>query len=174
MNLSRTTYCIIFFASLIWSVAITMPPVALHFGATGAADFLYGFFSRVCHQLDSHSLHLFDAKFAVCARCTAIYYGFFVSVVLYPFLMRKILPATGMRTVLCSPRNLFLSALPILLDLGLSEIGVHESTLVTRVVTGAILGLALPFILMPPAEEALRELRLSSWSSFLGGILHAK
>jgi uncharacterized membrane protein len=174
MNLSRTTYRIIFFASLTWSLAIISPPLALHFGATEPADFMYRLFSRVCHQLDSHSLHLFDARFAVCARCTAIYFGFFFSVVLYPFLIRNILLEAVTRTPLSSPRNLFLSAVQILLDLGLSEIGVHESTLVTRVVTGAILGIALPFILMPPAEEALKELRSSLWSSFLGRIRHAK
>jgi uncharacterized membrane protein len=174
MNLSRTTYRVIFFASLTWSLAIIAPPVALYFGASGPADFMYRFFSRVCHQLDSHSLHLYDVKFAVCARCTAIYFGFFVSVVLYPFLIRKILSAAATRTISGSPRNLFLSALPILLDLGLSGIGVHESTLVTRVVTGAILGIALPFVLMLPAEEALKELQLSLWSSLLERIRHAK
>jgi uncharacterized membrane protein len=174
MNLSRTTYRLVLFASLTWSLAIIAPPMALHFGATGSADFMYGFFSRVCHQLDSHSLHLFGAKFAVCARCTAIYFGFFVSLVLYPFLSQKILFTPAIRTIAHSPRNLFLFVLPILLDLGLSEIGVHGSTLVTRVVTGLILGIALPFILVPLAEEALRELRLSLWTSFIGRIHHAK
>jgi uncharacterized membrane protein len=88
--------------------------------------------------------------------------------------MRKIVSTVVTKTILGSPRTLFLCALPILLDLGLSEIGVHESTQVTRVVTGAILGIALPFILMLPAEEALREVRMSLWPSFIGRIRHAK
>jgi uncharacterized membrane protein len=174
MNLSRSTYYFIFFASLIWSLAITAPPIFAQFGATSVAELMYAFFSRVCHQLNSHSLHLFGSKFAVCARCTAIYYGFFVSVVLYPFLLQKNLSQTVTKTTLSSSRTLFLSVLPILLDLGLSEIGVHESTLMTRTVSGAILGIALPFILIPPAEEAARELRLNLWPSFLGRIRHAK
>jgi uncharacterized membrane protein len=174
MNLSRATYRVVLFASLAWSLAIIVPPVAFRFGVPGLADFIYGFFSRVCHQLESHSFHLFGAKLAVCARCTAIYFGFFVSVVLYPLLMRRILTTAVARTISGSSRTLFLSVLPILLDLGLSEIGVHESTLVTRVVTGAILGIALPFILMPPADEALKELRLSLRLSFIGRIRHAK
>lgn len=169
-----TTYRIVFFASLIWCLSIITPPIAVDFGAVRLADFIYGFFSRICHQLDSHSLHLFDAKLAVCARCTAIYYGFFVSVISYPLLLRKIRPATVAKAVLQSPRNLFLSVLPILLDIGLSEIGVQESTLVTRVVTGAIFGIALPFILIPSAEEALTELRLKLWPSFLARIRHAE
>ena len=174
MNLSRTTYRIIFLASLIWSLAIIAPPIALHFGATESADLMYGFFSRVCHQLDSHSLHLFGTKFAVCARCTAIYLGFFVSVVLYPLLMRRNHSTAVAKTISGSSRTLFLSVLPILLDLGLSEAGVHESTLATRLVTGTILGIALPFILMRPADEALKELRLSLPPSFIGRIRHAK
>jgi len=174
MSLSRTTYRVVLFASLTWSLAIIAPPIAFHFGATGLADFIYGFFSRVCHQLESHSLHLFGAKLAVCARCTAIYLGFFVSVVLYPLLMRRILTTVVARTISGSSRTLFLSVLPILLALGLSEIGVHESTLVTRVVTGAILGITLPFILMSPADEAMKELRLSLRPSFIGRIRHAK
>jgi uncharacterized membrane protein len=173
MSLSKTTYRIVFFASFIWCLSIIAPPIAVHFGAVRLADFIYGFFSRICHQLDSHSLHVFDAKLAVCARCTAIYYGFFVSVVLYPLFLRKKLPATVAKTILNSPWTLFLSVLPILLDLGLSEIGVHESTLITRVVTGVIFGIALPFILIPPAEEALEELRLKLSLSFLGKIRHA-
>jgi len=135
---------------------------------------MYEFFSRICHQLDSHSLHLFDAKFAVCARCTAIYYGFFVCVIIYPLLLRRALPVAVAETIVNSPRNLFLSVLPILIDLGLSESGVHESTLATRVVTGAIFGITLPFILIPPAAEAYRELRLKFQQLFLGKIRHAE
>jgi uncharacterized membrane protein len=174
MNLSRTTYRIIFFASLIWCLAIITPPIAVHFGAIGPADFIYGLFSRICHQLNSHSLHLFDVKFAVCARCTAIYYGFFVSMILCPLLLRKIFPAALRKTISNSPRTLFLSVLPILLDIGLSEIGVHQSTLVTRLLTGMIFGIALPFILIPPAAEAHRELRLRLRQSFSGRIRHAE
>jgi uncharacterized membrane protein len=174
MNLSRTTYRIVFFASLIWCLLVIAPPIAVHFGAVRLADLIYGFFSRICHQLDSHSLHLFDVKLAVCARCTAIYFSFFVSLILYPLLLQKILPAALRETISNSPRTLFLSVLPILLDIGVSEIGVHESTLVTRAVTGAILGVALPFILIPPAAEAFKELRFKLWPSFLGRIRHAE
>lgn len=174
MDLSRTTYRIVFLASLTWCLAIIAPPIALHFGTMTPADFMYEFFSRICHQIDSHSLHLFDAKFAVCARCTAIYYGFFVSMIFYPLLLRRTLPVAVRESILKSPRSLFLSFLPILIDLGLSESGVHESTLVTRVLTGAIFGIALPFILIPPAAEAHRELRLKFRQSFLGKIRHAE
>jgi len=174
MSLSKTTYRIVFFASLIWCLSIIAPPIAVHFGAVRLADFIYGFFSRICHQLDSHSLHLFDAKLAVCARCAAIYYGFFVSVILYLLFLRKTRTGAVTDVIIQSPRRLLLSILPILLDVGLSELGVHESTLVTRVMSGVIFGIALPFILIPPAEEALKELRLKLSLSFLGEIRHAE
>jgi uncharacterized membrane protein len=174
MNLSKTTYRIILFASLVWCLLIVIPPFADHFDAVMLRGFLYGFFSRICHQLDSHSLHLFGAKFAVCARCTAIYFGFFVSVAFYPFLSRKIWVATRTGAIFRSPRLVLLSILPLLIDVCLSEIGVHESTVLTRAVTGAILGIALPYLLIPPAQEAVAELRLKLPQSLLGKIRHAE
>jgi uncharacterized membrane protein len=174
MNPSKTTYRIILFASFVWCLLIVAPPFADLFGAAMLRDFLYGFFSRICHQLDSHSLHLFGTKFAVCARCTAIYFGFFISVAVYPFLSRKIRTATRTGAILRSPRLVILSILPLLIDLGLSEIGVHESTVLTRAVTGAILGIALPYIVIPPAQEAVAELRLKLPQSLLGKIRHAE
>jgi uncharacterized membrane protein len=174
MNLSKTTYRVVLFASFVWCALIVTPPFVDHFNAVMPRDFLYGFFSRICHQLDSHSLHLFGAKFAVCARCTAIYFGFFISVALYPFLSRRIQPATRTKAILRSPRLVLLSILPLLIDVCLSGVGVHESTVLTRAATGAILGIALPYILIPPAQEALAELRLKLPPSLLGKIRHAE
>jgi uncharacterized membrane protein len=174
MNLSKTTYRVILIGSFVWCLLIVFPPFADHFDAVMLRDFLYGFFSRICHQLDSHSLHLFGAKFAVCARCTAIYFGFLISVAAYPFLSRKIRAATRTKAILRSPRLVILSILPIFIDVCLSEIGVHESTVLTRAVTGAILGIALPYVLIPPAQEAVAELRLKLPLSLLGKIRHAE
>jgi uncharacterized membrane protein len=174
MNLSKTTYRVILFASFVWCLLIAAPPFADLFNAMMLRDSLYGFFSRTCHQLDSHSLHLFGAKFAVCARCTAIYFGFFISVALYPFFSRRIRTATRAGALLRSPRLVLLSILPLLIDVCLSEIGVHESTVLTRAVTGAILGIALPYVLIPPAQEAVAELQLKVPLSLLGKIRHAE
>jgi uncharacterized membrane protein len=174
MNLSKTTYRIILFASFVWCLLIITPPFADHFDAVMLRDFLYGFFSRICHQFDSHSVQIFGAKFAVCARCTAIYFGFLISVAIYPFLSRKIRAATRAGAILRSPRMVLLSILPLLIDVCLSETGVHESTVLTRAVTGAVLGIALPYVLIPPAQEAVAELRLKLPTSLLGKIRHAE
>jgi uncharacterized membrane protein len=174
MNLSKTTYRIILFASFVWCLLIVTPPFANHFDAVMLRDFLYGFFSRICHQLDSHSVHIFGAKFAVCTRCTALYFGFLISVAVYPLLSRRIRFATGAGAILRSPRLILLSILPLLIDVCLSEIGAHESTVLTRAITGAILGIALPYVLIPPAQEAVAELRLKLPLSLWGKIRHAE
>jgi uncharacterized membrane protein len=174
MNLSKATYRVVLFASFIWCLLIITPPFANHFDAVMLRDSVYDFFSRICHQLDSHSLHILGVRCAVCARCTAIYCGFLISVLFYPLLLRKVRRAAPARAILHSRRALLLSILPLILDVGLSEIGLHETTVITRVVTGGILGIALPYVLIPPAQEAVAELRLKLPLSLLGKIRHAE
>ena len=153
MNFSNTTYRVVFLSALIWCLFILSAPVALHLEATSFAHTVYGSYSRICHQLDSHSLHLFGAKLAVCARCTAIYFGFFAGVLLYPLYSRK-------RRSQSVNRLLLLTSLPLLIDVFLNVLGINESTLFTRIFTGAIFGLSTPLMILEPADEAFNELRL--------------
>ena len=174
MNWNKTEYRFIFLSSLIWCLSILVAPIANHWHATTFAETTYRFFSRICHQLDSHSLHLFGTKLAVCARCTAIYFGFFLSVAAYPFLCRNTRASRVTEGSTLSRRILLLSILPLSLDLLFPALGIYESTLVTRVVTGMIFGLALPIILLPSASEAFEELRLKLSLSLWRKIRHAK
>lgn len=174
MNWNKTAYRFIFFSSLIWCLSILAAPIANHWYATTLAETMYRFFSRICHQLDSHSLHLFGAKFAVCARCTAIYFGFFLSVAAYPLLCRNTRASRVTEGSTHSRRILLLSILPLLLDVLLPLIGVYESTLLTRIITGMIFGVALPFVLLPAAEEAFKELHLKLSLSLRRTIRHAE
>ena len=174
MKFANTTYRLVFFASLIWCFFILSAPIAHHLHASTVADFIYGFFSRICHQLDSRSFHLFNAKLAVCARCTAIYYGFFLSVAFYPLLLKKAKFAALAEDRTRSPWILLFSVLPVLSDVLLSEIGIHESTLITRAVTGVIFCIALPPFLLPLAQEGFKELRLELSLSLRRKIRHAE
>ena len=174
MTLSKTTYRAILLSSFIWCLFILAGPMAHYFHASGVEDFIYRLFSRICHQLDARSLHLFGAKLAVCARCTSIYFAFLLSVVFYPLLVKRRRFTFLTRETKESPRALFLSILPLLLDVVLSETGVHQSTLITRVVTGMIFGITLPFILIPPADNALKELRLKLSQSLWRTTRHAE
>ncbi len=133
----------------LWCAAIVATPVlASYDGASAkAASFSYQFFSRVCHQLESHSFHLAGFKFAVCIRCISIYASFFLGLLFFPIIKRTTIvdfhPA----------RVLILSLMPMGIDVGLVTIGIHESTTITRGITGLIFGLALTIVLVPVLEE---------------------
>ena len=135
--------------SLFWCVAIAATPLLASFGGFGSslAAFSYDLFSRVCHQLESRSFHLAGHKFAVCIRCFMIYFSFFVGIVISRLINRT-------RIAAISP-SLLLSAslLPMALDVGLSVLGIRESTTASRVVTGTLFGLSLSVVLLPVLEE---------------------
>lgn len=161
MSPRSVPYRFVLFSSFIWCLLIFSPPIASQLHVPSFANFTYEFFSRICHQLDSHSVHLLDAKLAVCARCSAIYFGFLLSVLLFPLLCKKSLPARW-KLHSRSALLLVLSVVPLLLDVTLDLTGIHESTLATRLTTGGLLGFVLPFVLLPAADEAFKEILLRS------------
>ncbi len=136
-------------AALLWCVATVATPLLASLGgvASGAASFLYEFFSRVCHQFDSRSFHIAGHKFAVCIRCFAIYTSFLLGIVFSPLLSRTKIAAIP------SSRLLVASLIPMGLDVGLATLGFHDSTAATRLITGFLFGLALSVVLVPILEE---------------------
>src|SRR6266404_5400478 len=81
-------YFAIVAAVFLWCAALVTIPVARAAGVS-AAGRGYDFFSHICHQEDSRSLHVAGYPMAVCARCSAIYFAFFLGVLLSPFLSRR-------------------------------------------------------------------------------------
>ena len=61
-------------ASALWMAAIVAAPLL-------ELDWVYTFFSRICHQYPERSFHLAGATLAVCIRCTSIYAGFLIALV---------------------------------------------------------------------------------------------
>lgn len=133
----------------LWCAAIVATPVLASFdGVAAKTAFLsYQFFSRVCHQLDSHSFHLAGLKFAVCVRCSSIYACFFLGLLFFPVIKRT------MFLNAYPTRVLILSLVPMGIDVAFAIFGIHESTTMTRGVTGLIFGLALSILLVPVLEE---------------------
>jgi uncharacterized membrane protein len=143
-----------FFTVLValWCIGILAAPLLKHAGWTQSADMLYSFFSRVCHQDDARSFHVEGEKIGVCIRCSAIYFGFFLGLITLPLsraLKRKNVPAMGF---------FLFAVLPMVVDAVLNAAGIHASTPMTRVITGALFGISMPWFVVPIFIEACLQL----------------
>ncbi len=152
MEFSRRTYRILLALVALWCGGMLLAPL-LGAVAPGLSAFLYSLYSPVCHQMDARSFHLFGEKLGVCSRCFTIYWGFLLSLAVYP-VVRQL-----NSTALPKRRWIALAILPMLVDVCLSLFGLHESTLVTRGITGLLFGLIMPFYLLPPLLEGIAQLR---------------
>ena len=136
----------------LWCMAFVAAPV-LRVLEVPFSPFLYSLFSEVCHQFPDRSLHLAGEPFAVCFRCSAIYFGVFVSLFASLFVARFYFdkyPPVWILTV---------AVIPMTLDVVLNLTGIHPSSLWTRTLSGAVAGFAIPFFLMPPLIEAVYQLK---------------
>ena len=127
--------------------SIVVAPVAQAAGQTALAVFVYKTFSYLCHQIPERSFHLAGHKFAVCSRCTGLYSGFALATLIYP-LMRS-LKRTG------TPRLvwLVLASIPIAVDFLLGYFNIWQNTHLSRFLTGALLGSAAVFYIVPGLIE---------------------
>ncbi|MFI5252653.1 MAG: DUF2085 domain-containing protein [Bacteroidota bacterium] len=144
-------YILLLGAVMLWCGLIVGAPILASSGTHQVlSKEVYGFYGKVCHQLDDRSLHLDGEKFAVCARCTSVYFSFLGLLIVYPFLP-KFNSGNGRRWI-------FVSLLPMLLDVGLDFAGIHESTIFTRLITGALFGMTIAYLLLPDLLSGLSGL----------------
>jgi uncharacterized membrane protein len=76
-------------ASLIWPVALFGAARSRHDGESMFSSAIYLLSSRICHQKDARSFHLGATPLPVCARCTGLYLGAPVGVVVAFALRRR-------------------------------------------------------------------------------------
>ncbi len=152
MEFNKRTYLIWLLLVAIWCGGIVLAP-ALSTKLPGVSSFLYSFYSPICHQIDARSFHLSGEKIGVCSRCSSIYFGFLFSLALYPFFRKLQAPESPKRQWIA------LAVLPMIIDVFVNFTGIHESTLLTRAITGLLFGLILPFYLIPPLLEGITQLR---------------
>jgi uncharacterized membrane protein len=122
---------------------IIVAPLAAAAGHNGLAFAIYNAFAPLCHQLPERSYFIDGHKFAVCSRCTGIYFGFAFTLLLYPLVR-------SLRNTATPPRSLLmLSVLPLAIDFSLTFFGFWENTHTSRLLTGALLGSVSVFYVMP-------------------------
>jgi uncharacterized membrane protein len=141
-------------ARTVW--LITSAVVAIWVGLILAAPIfesssIYHFFSYICHQIPQRSLHLAGHQLAACTRCSGVYFGLLAGILAYP-LWRAIDEVEPI------PRFwLFLSLIPMVVDVSINALGIWENTHLSRIITGLILGFACATFIVPALVEITRN-----------------
>ena len=151
MSTSSRPYLIVTMLSALWCAAIFGPPLLKHAGQKELAAVGYALFSKVCHQNDARSFHIDGEKFGVCIRCTAVYFGFLIGCVI-----QLVLRSTRSKS---ARRGVFIvSVAPMILDVLLDACGLHESTPISRLITGGLFGAAMSWFVLPLLIEACNQI----------------
>lgn len=104
--------------------------------------FVMAGFSTVCHQIADRSFHVHGVSLAVCHRCTGIYLGLWLAVLVYPLIKNRVRDTGRYSGIL---------VLAALVPAGadwISEIaGLWNNTVFSRVTTGLIFGVIAGYLL---------------------------
>jgi len=121
---------------------VVSAPLAVASGHSLVGTSIYQAFSHVCHQLPERSFLIAGHPLAVCSRCTGLYAGFALTVLLYPLISLR-------RTETPERKWLFVAATPLAFDVVLDFLGLWTNTHGSRFATGVVLGAAAVFYVMP-------------------------
>ena len=154
MRFNLKIYVIFLSVTFLWTLSVYAIPALESLGGVWKtiADYGYVFFSTTCHQLDDRSFFIFGNKVAVCSRCVSVYTAFLAGVILYPFIRSL------ENTKLPSLWILLLFALFLFLDAVLDYLDILKNTFVTRSITGSLIGVLLPFYLIPGTVNFANEI----------------
>lgn len=131
-------------------MAVAAPYCAAHSLDAFAAT-LYLFFAPVCHQDPGRCFSLGGYSWALCHRCSGIYFGTFLAS-LSPLGSLSMLRSPGQRRMWVIG-----ASAPLLLDALLPYIGVWINTPWSRFSSGLLFGVMLSTLLLPGLTEFLEE-----------------
>jgi uncharacterized membrane protein len=92
-------------------------------------ELVFNMAGHFCHQMPARSFFVGEAQFPLCIRCTTLLLGGLASIV---FLLAR-LPLPSIR--LC-----ILMVLPLMVDIGLTTLGIRDGSNVQRAATGLLFG----------------------------------
>jgi uncharacterized membrane protein len=148
-----------------WSTALALAALALIFsawflnapsGLLGKADAI-GY--AICHRIDSRSFHIGDIQFPLCARCTGIYLGVLLGIV--------VLAAMGRwRDGALPPRRAILAMVLFITFMGIDGVNsytklipgvphAYEPQNWLRLLTGILTGVAVSGLIFPVFNQTL-------------------
>jgi uncharacterized membrane protein len=140
---ARLIYASVLALALVWLAALWLAPQLLCSGHEWAALLLYRGFALVCHQRPERSFHWCGGPLAVCVRCTGIYAGAVLGLLLYPLRQGLALRALPPR------RYLLLAAGLLCLDWLSGVSGRAVNNVGSRLATGLLLGAVAAFYVLP-------------------------
>lgn len=121
----------LFLGCVCWLALVFAPPFAAPYG-----DVVRWLLHSVCHQIPSRSFHIYGEPLAACHRCTGLYVGFALGVLVWPWL-----PTLAARLA-AKPRWVGVFLLPLAIDWA-----IVVNTPASRFATGLIA--AFPVALLP-------------------------
>lgn len=114
-----------------WLALVLAPPFAAPY-----AEVVRWLLNTVCHQIPERSFHLLGEPLGACHRCTGLYVGFALGILVWPWL-----PSLASRLA-ANPRWIAVFLVPLAIDWALVV-----NTSATRFVTGLVA--AFPVALLP-------------------------
>jgi uncharacterized membrane protein len=142
----RSKILVVYFFSLsgivVWLGIIFLAPY-LKSQQSGWNILFYSVLSPICHQVPSRSFFLLGYPLAVCGRCLGIYAGFFIGVLIYPFLKDL------SNTTLPKTKTFILFSFPVVIDTLGNFLRVWMTPNLPRFIIGFLWGLMLPFYFIP-------------------------
>ncbi|MGE5458006.1 MAG: DUF2085 domain-containing protein [Methanococcaceae archaeon] len=133
---------------LLWCAGIFAEFILPYSGKAGILfPFINVLYSDVCHQQQFKRICLGNSYLLVCSRCTGIYLGLLISSFLSLFIQNFKKPLY----------LLFLSALPMLLDVCLYTMGFYTYSQILALFTGVLLGSVGFFYILDGFENFIYE-----------------
>lgn len=124
-------------------------PIMRAVGITGPSQAILNGYHLFCAQTPSHSFYIAGHQVCLCERCLAIY-----SSLLLGGLLLTLFRGRGVRVPILKMRWWLLAMLPMALDGGTQLVGLRESDVFLRLLTGAIFGLMTAWFALPQIQEA--------------------
>lgn len=138
-----TVLMTIFLATAAVSLSVAAAPWLVAHDYPIASAVIYQVFSPFCHQMPSRSFQFEGIPFAVCARCTGVYLGILIGLLVYPFVRRIEDQRMPNRLVLIG------GFAPLVLD-GLAGVTrIYASSISIRAATGVIAGAVIAWFILP-------------------------
>ncbi len=143
-RVERRGYLILLCLTSGWVGLIFLPTLAdmMGFANAGITFLIHLFFSPVCHQDPSRTLHIFHTALPVCERCSGIYFAFYLTLITYPFFRRRY-------SQRFSEKMLIPLLVPMLFDYFFDVAGLWTNTTLSRVMSGSAAGIGLALITIP-------------------------